>query len=133
MSAAPSSLEDDQNRVLLSWSDPPDSPLREQVVQLIEADSSEAVIRSTLKVREKTRVRLIGEKYTGNGIVRSCKKVQSGFMLTIWIADTGNISSVSERDPGVIAVENFLTEEQEAEILGEVEHELRLALCRTSG
>ncbi len=132
MSAAPSSL-DDSNQVLLCWSDPPDSPSREQVVQLIEADTSEALIRSTLKVQEKTKVRLIGEKYTGNGIVRSCKKVQSGFMLTIWIAGAANSSCASERDPGVLAVEDFLTEEQEAEILGEVEHELRLSLCRVSG
>lgn len=122
MSAAPSSLED-TNQVLLCWSDAPNSPSREQVVQLVEANTSEAILRSTLKVQEKTKVRLIGVKYTGNGIVRSCKKVQSGFILTIWIAGGATMCSVAERDPGILAVEDFLTEEQEAEILRELEHE----------
>jgi hypothetical protein len=125
MSAAHTTSFPVRDQAFLCWSEAPNSPARAEVVEIVETHPSEAVVRSALKVREKTEVRLIGEKYTGNGIVLCCKKVQRGFLLTVWIMPGTEGSVTADHDPGVFAVEDFLTEEQEADILGDVEKEMR--------
>ena len=126
MFAGTGSIPNGAEQLLLRWSETPNSQSREELVQIIEADLSEAVLRSALEVSEKTRVYLIGKQYTGNGIVRSCRCEGSSFILTIVIGNE-NIPRPprSEIDPGVLAVEEFLTEEQERKILEEFEAEER--------
>ena len=59
----------------------------------------------------------IRQQYTGNGIVHSCRKDDKSFILTIQIDEDSLFRHRSELDPGIFAVEDFLTEQQEAEIL----------------
>jgi hypothetical protein len=102
-------------QVLLSWSDSPDSPKKQELGQIITVHASDAVIRSAVPIMVNTTIQVTGKYYTGNGIVRSCTKENTGYILTLTQSDDFP-SQGSNRDPGVIAVENFLTEEQEAQI-----------------
>lgn len=104
--------------IFLRWSDYPELSIREEPVEVIGLDTFQSVLRSNLRVNEKTQVRLIGETYTGNGIVRSCQQEGTGFVLTITMSAETSLSELrQELDPGVFAVEEFLTEEEEARIL----------------
>lgn len=107
--------------VLLRWSETPESPSVEELVELLQTRVREAVIRSTRKVREATRVYLIGKHYMGNGVVRSCRPEGNAFILNIVINEKVMVHYASELDPGVLTVEDFLTEEQEAQILQDLE------------
>jgi hypothetical protein len=119
--AVGNSLED-PDQVLLSWSDSPSSPKNQELGQLITVRASDAVIRSAAPIMVNTTVRVTGKHYTGNGIVTSCRKEESGYILTL--TESHDIPfQGSKRDPGVVAVENFLTEEQEAQILKELKNE----------
>jgi hypothetical protein len=112
------------NQVLLRWSDNPGAPSHEQFVQMIESHSSEAVIRSAFKLGEKTEVHLIGRFYTANGIVRSCREDGSEFIVTIFMLKnvlSPDSGSRPPREPGLISVDNWLTEEAENRILEEFE------------
>jgi hypothetical protein len=110
------------NQALLCWSEAPHSPSREEFVQVLESHLSEAVIQSARRVSEETKVRLIGKDYTGIGIVKSCRKEGHSFILNIWIGDEeSSLPPFPAKDPGILSVENFLTEEEEAKILEELE------------
>lgn len=105
------------DRVLLRWSER-NSPRREINVQVVETHASEAVIRCGLQLSEKTKVYLMGDKFTRTGIVRACRPDGAHFLLTIRaLPDDFQASIGSALDPGVRSVENFLTEEQEQRIL----------------
>ncbi|MBV8808383.1 MAG: hypothetical protein JO033_06875 [Acidobacteriaceae bacterium] len=90
-------------------------------MELLEEHRSEPMVRSALAITELTRVYLIEREYVRTGIVRSCQPEEGSFILTIDISDVSVIEASSERDPGVFAVEDFITEEQEAAILREIE------------
>ena len=104
-------------QLLLLWTDTLDFASRREFGHLLETHRNEAVIRSANKIGENAQVYLMGKQYTGNGIVSSCHQEDSSFILTIQIDDTSLIRHNSELDPGIFAVEDFLTEQQEAEIL----------------
>lgn len=101
----------------LRWSGR-NSPRRGVVVQVIETHASEAVIRCDFRLKEKRKVYLMGDKITISGIVRTCRPDGAQFLLTIratkgdFRASTGSLF-----DPGIRAVEDFLSEEQERKIL----------------
>lgn len=110
------------NQALLCWSEAPYSPAREEFVQVLESHSQEAVIKSTLAVNEQTKVTLIGKDYTGIGIVKSCRGDGKNFIVTIALEDeNAELPVLPERDPGVRAVDNFLTEEEETKILQDLD------------
>ena len=50
-------------------------------------------------------------------MVSSCRQEDRSFILTIQIDDSSLFRHNSDLDPGIFAVEDFLTEQQEAEIL----------------
>ena len=125
MSASSSSSPDESDQLLLRWSDNTDLPSHEEWVQMLEAKGSEYVIRSPFKVLEKTRVYLVGRDTSEAGIVRSCRRRGIDFILTIGISPEGPVAPRFGIDPGVFIVDSFLTEEQELQILGELEDELR--------
>ena len=108
-------------QVLLLWTDPGDFASRREFVDLLETHHDEAVVRSARKVRENTQVYLMGKQYTGTGIVRSCRQDDNSFVLAIQIDEGSLFRPNSELDPGIFAVEDFLTEQQEAEILRDLE------------
>lgn len=121
MSLTSSVFQGDPERVLLRWSEAPNLPSREEPVQIIWAHEEEALIRSASKLVENTQVYLITQLRTEDGIVRSCRKEGSSFILRIAIA--ANITNGFEFDPGVFVIDDFLTEEQEAQILEDLENE----------
>ncbi len=91
---------------------------------MLRSRFQEAVIRSACRVREDTPVQLIGKQYTGEGIVRSCREEGESFILRISMGADIMIPYISERDPGVLAAEDFLTEEQEAKILEDLDRDV---------
>jgi hypothetical protein len=108
----------ESGQALLCWSDAPNSPTREEFVQVLESYTSEALIKSALSVDEKTKVTLIGKDYTGIGIVKSCRKEGTNFILHIGISDLSSSAALPpDIDPGALLVDDFLTEEQETKIL----------------
>ncbi len=125
MSASSSSSPDESDQLLLRWSDNPDLPSHEEWVEMLEATSSEYVLRSSFKVPEKTRVYLVGRDTSEAGLVRSCRKLGINFILTIGISPEGPSAPRFGIDPGLLIVDSFLTEEQELQILNELEDELR--------
>jgi len=126
MSACSSTCPDGSDKVLLRWSDTPNSPSREEIVEILETDPDEAVIRSALKVSERTEVLLIGKDYSEMGVVRSCRQQGNKFIVTIQMGPAAEpFQRGSQVDPGVLAIDDFLTEEQEAQILNDLDEELR--------
>jgi hypothetical protein len=110
------------DQALLCWSEAPNFPAREEFVQVLETHSQEAVIKSTLEVSEQTKVTLIGKDYTGIGIVKSCRGEGKNFIVTISMGNENAPGGPTvDRDPGVLAVDSFLTEEEEAKILQDLE------------
>ena len=108
----------------LRWSDSPELPIREEPVEVIEVSSSEPVIRSALMISEGTKVFLIGSGYSGNGIVRSCQREGNSFLLTIRINTEYMQPELPPLyDPGLFAVDSFLTEEEEAKILASLNND----------
>lgn len=104
-------------QVLLRWFEGANSASREEFVDLVESQAYEVLVRSTLQVSENTQVYLTGKQYTANGVARSCRKDASSFIVTILIEKDSVVQRGHQWDPGVFAVEDFLTEQQEAEIL----------------
>jgi hypothetical protein len=112
---------EEPNQALLCWSEAPNFPSREEFVQVLETHLSEAVIKSTRKVDEKTKVTLIGKDYTGIGIVKSCRGEGKNYIVTIRIDEPGPRTGPAPKpDPSVLLIDEFLTEEQEAKILEEL-------------
>ncbi|MBV9265865.1 MAG: hypothetical protein JO061_06830 [Acidobacteriaceae bacterium] len=130
MSACDSSYPEDSEQVRLRWSDEPGSPVREQMVELVRLRSDSVVISSPIRLAEQTLVRLLGKDCAGAGVIASCEEKGSCFILTIHIQPEEVFSLGSDMDPGVFAVEDFITEEQELKILKEIEKELAAAARR---
>lgn len=104
------------SRFVLRWCETSDSAVHEQWVDLISRQPFEAVLRSGVRLREQTPVLIPGT--STSGIVRSCQQEGSVFILTISLKEEINrFSSGSQRDPGTLTVDAFLSEEQEADIL----------------
>lgn len=119
------SPEGSEQVLVLRWCEAPDSASREQIVQILQSRFQEAVIRSACRVREDTQVQLIGKQYMAEGIVRSCREEGESFILRIAMgADIMIPYTIPERDPGVLAVDDFLTEEQEAKILEDLDKDV---------
>lgn len=115
----------------LRWLEGPNSISREEAVEIIETHVTDAltVIRGPFELGEKTPVYLTGKGYMGNGIVRACQKHGSDFLLTIGLTNFN-----PERDPGVLSVQEFISEEDAEKILKDMENfTLRIVLSRTTG
>jgi len=123
MSSSGVSFANLSQTVLLRWCDRPGSPSHEQMVEIIQSRHSEAVIRSFLNFDAETEVHLIGKNYSANGIVRSSFLEGPSFVVTITMHDRLSSTDPAPRDPGLFAVENFLTKEAEDRILDEFDNE----------
>ncbi len=106
------------DQVVLRWSDNSELPVREETVEILESCFPESIVRSSLQVSEETYVYLIGKDYTGNGIIQSCRSEGNEFILTILMTSDFPLPELSIKpDPGVFAIDEFLTEEEELKIL----------------
>lgn len=121
MSASSCSL-DESDKLLLRWFEDAFSPSREEPVQMLETRVSEAVICSSLKVLEKTEVFLIGKYSTESGVVRSCRPSGGKYIVTISIHSQK--PNPPDIDPGLLALDSWMTEEQEKAILDQIDKEL---------
>lgn len=119
MSASRSSLLPEPNRAVLRWSENPYAASREEPVVIVQTCPSETLIRSALQITEKTRVYLIKNGYTRIGIVRSCWEDCGVFLMEIATVSKGSWGVIAGQsaDPGALAIDDFVTEEEEAEIL----------------
>jgi hypothetical protein len=134
MSRDRTSPGEESGQALMCWFEAPDSPSREEFVQVLESHLSEALIKSALQVNEKTKVTLIGRDYTGIGIVKSCRKDGESFILQVaMVGESMKTATPSKPDPGALVVDDFITEEQETKILEGLEdstYRSRLASVR---
>ncbi len=122
MSAISCSL-DESDQFLLRWSEDGFSRSREEPVQMLETRISEAVICSSLRVIEKTQVFLIGKNCTESGIVSCCRPSGGKFIVTIVM--NPQLPEPPDFDPGVLLLDDFMTEEQEQRILDELDNEIQ--------
>ena len=106
------------DQLFLRWSDHPDLPVREEPVEVIGCDLPELLIRSACRVSVDTEVFLVGSRDTQSGFVRACRSEGEGFLLAIHIGSESIMPKLlPQYDPGHFAVDDFLTEEEEAKIL----------------
>jgi hypothetical protein len=121
MSLSSSSSSGDPGQLLLRWSDNLNSSSHEEFVDVLSRQLSKIFVRSACQVAEDTPVFLAGRRYSANGRAGSCQRVASSFILGILIEEESNIQLESDRDPGVLSVDDWLTEEQEAELLANLD------------
>jgi hypothetical protein len=115
----------DHDYIVLRWQEGPALSPREERVEMLEMHPREAVISSTLQVDELTQVQLIAGGYRETGVVHSCRAEGGHFVLCIRITSSPEIENEGfERDPGVLSLEGFLTDEQAEQILDELDREL---------
>jgi hypothetical protein len=121
MSLSSSTSSGDPDQLLLRWSGDPNSSSHEEFVDVLSRQLSKIVVRSACRVAEDTPVFLAGRKFSANGRADSCQRVASSFILGILIEQESHIQLESDWDPGVLAIDDYLTEEQEAEILANLD------------
>ncbi|MFL6414284.1 MAG: hypothetical protein ACJ74Y_01270 [Bryobacteraceae bacterium] len=109
----------DSDKILLRWSDCPASPAVELPVELIAEDGSQRIVRAPVRLDEETPVTLLANEYMVNGIVRFCRADRNSYLITVSTNDSSDeqFETVFFHDPGSLAVDDFLTEEEEAKIL----------------
>lgn len=107
------------SEIILRWSDTPFAPARESVVELVDSDNPDPLVRAPLRINEETPVTLVAEGYMVNGIVRFCRADKESYLITVSTCEIskGGSETVHFRDPGALTVDDFLTEEEEAKIL----------------
>ena len=119
---APIQIEGSE-KVLLRWSEAANSTLREEFVELIHSHPAEALIRCSPKLKKDTQVYLVADRCKMSGVVASCRKEGNSFIVAIVINENLTPPHGSEQDPGILMVDDFLTEEEEAKILKEIEED----------
>ncbi len=115
-------------QITLRWSDTPSGRALESVVELVDSDHPEPIVRAPRRVGEDTPVTLIAEGYTVNGIVTFCRADKESYLITVSTCGISEdqLETAHFHDPGAIAVDDFLTEEEEAKILESLQDSFRL-------
>jgi hypothetical protein len=104
---------------LLRWFEGPQSDPREEYVEVIDDEVCQTVIRSSRELSRETEVTLITKDCTAQGVVQACRTEGSSFLLTL-AAKLPRREGAGTYDPGTLVVDDFLSEEQEAAILAEI-------------
>ena len=108
----------------LRWLDPDSFCSHEQAVQVLQADEYQVVISAPVSLNRSTRVSLKVGNDSEPGTVISCCPDQELFVLVIQMLPSVHFPDhVAERDPGLLVVDDFLSEEQERLLLEEIEQE----------
>jgi hypothetical protein len=113
--------------IILRWSDTPFAPARESLVELVDSDDAEPLVRAPFRIGEDTPVTLVAKSYTVNGIVRFCRADKQSYLITVSTYGISEQQSEAAhfRDPGALAVDDFLTEEEEAKLLESLQDSFR--------
>jgi hypothetical protein len=114
-------------RIILRWSDTPSAPALEWPVELVDSDDPDPVVRAPRRVGEDTPVTLVAEGYMVNGIVTFCRADKDSYLITVSISEISEnqLETAHFHDPGAFAVDDFLTEEEEAKILESLQDSFR--------
>ena len=105
-------------KFFLRWSAGYNAAYREEIVDFIRSSHSRWTFRCNVLILERTPVYLTGDFYMGNGIIQSCCQEGLSFILNITMTDESTYLPPRQQfDPGLLSVDNFLTEEEEAKIL----------------
>jgi len=118
------------DHLVLRWSQPSGISVREENVEFIRSSLGEATIRCLSQLEVDLRVNLISKSCEREGVVRSCIKEGSTFVVAILIDSDEDIyraALLHNYDPGSLIIDDFLSEEDEAKILGDLEEELKLS------
>jgi hypothetical protein len=109
----------ESSEIILRWSDTPLAPARESLVELVHPDDAEPLVRAPFRIGEDTPVTLVAKGCMVNGIVRFCRAEKQSYLIAVSTCGISEEQSetVHFRDPGALAVDDFLTEEEEAKIL----------------
>lgn len=109
---------DAEERNFVRWSEPVGGVVREESVVILSENPSETTIRAVTGLREKTPVYIRGHTNSGNGIVESCIREGDDYRVVIQLSSEEMLTTnYPQIDPGVFALDNFLTEEEESKIL----------------
>lgn len=112
-------------QLFLYWSDRYATTSREQSVSLVRQTSSEWTVLSPVRIAEQTPVYLSGGTAMGNGIILSCRLENTAYLITISMTNEHlSLPSCHEFDPGVLNIDDFLTEDEEKKILDSLEDEI---------
>lgn len=105
--------------IILRWCDSLSASVFELPVEIVDEANCEPIIRAPLKIGEDTPVTLLAKDYMVNGIVRFCRADRNSYLITVATRDVSEERAEKAyfRDPGVLAIDDFLTEEEEAKIL----------------
>jgi len=124
-------LRTDSNTIILRWFDSPSSPALELPVELVAEDGLEPILRAPFQLDEHTPVTLVAKDYMVNGIVRFCRADRNSYLITVSTNDASDarFETAFFHDPGPLAVDDFLTEEEEAKILESLQDSSRSFVC----
>jgi hypothetical protein len=114
-------------QIILRWSDAASAPALEWPVELVDSENPDPVVRAPRRVGEDTPVTLVAEGYTVNGIVTFCRADKDSYLITVSISEISQdqLETAHFRDPGALAVDDFLSEEEEAKILESLQDSFR--------
>jgi hypothetical protein len=104
---------------ILSWEKTESSKSGELRVEVLTVYKASATLCSPVSLRRKMPLRVMCQEYSGRAIVRTCRRSSRGFIARVHLLE-GNANArcaVPGFDPGVLAVEGFITEEQEEALL----------------
>lgn len=117
--------DSDYDQVLLRWREGPSQTAREAHAAMLTMRLREAVVSCGLPFDEHTEVQIIAAGYRESGVIHSCHEEAGHFILSIWITSAPLLeNSGFRRDPGVFAIEDFITEEEADKLLDELDREL---------
>ena len=110
----------------LTWRDDTDAQLHESTSELLELRTNTAVVSLDQSLPIKSEVSMSWGKYTTAATVVSCEPNSGGFVIALKRRSGSKLHFFRPAlrgwfDPGVLAIEKFLTEEQEERILRELE------------
>lgn len=115
------------SQILLRWSDALSACALESPVELVDSDNPEPIVRAPRSVCEDTPVTLVASGYMVNGIVRFCRADKESYLITVSTCEISEdrFEMAQFHDPGALAVDDFLTEEEEAKILESLQDSFR--------
>lgn len=107
------------------WYDVESAKYQEDPIEILSEENSKATIWTAFGLLQETPVYIKTDSYTGNGIVTSAIPEDKGYRVIIRLDREDMLNPYSsEIDPGVFALERFLTEEEENKILESLGDEL---------
>lgn len=119
--------QDSKTRNFVRWYNPQCAGYQEDSVEIFLESTIEATIWTVNRLVTGSSVYIKTDSYSGNGIVSHSKPEEKGYQVVIRL-DCENVLSpqLPPFDPGVLALDGFLTEEEENKIFESLGDELEV-------